>query len=537
MRQWILGLIAAPSAGTLVLPARPPRGVNSFDYQYDRRVNPSVPAWNETTFRALATAQAAQLLPSGYDTIVIDGGWSADLIDANGRPAPDPVQWPSSAGGKGFGPLADWTHALGLKFGIWTLRGVAPGAIAAKCPVLGADPPTTIDQIAYNPATCPASADTRRWCNCTWDVQGRGVDASHPGAQPFYDSLVQLYADWGVDLIKWDCMYDDGMATAAFAREEQLAVAAVRKVARPMVLSLSPGGGMTPESAAWVGGYAAGHAPTASNSSSSSSSSIGDGGGGSSSSVVAAAATAATATAVPAPQASMYRVTGDFHSRPLSWIDGLGEHAFVVSNLSAAFPGIIGANGTWPDLDLLDLGEYSGYYGTPAAQLHASMWMIARSPLMYGGKLPIDDATTLNLVTNADALLVNERSSGLRSSYAGDCRCTLKGRQHGHACRPLALPDAVPCVATWWSDVGGCKAVALLNIGNSTTADVGVSFAQIGLDAGGSYSARDVYEMADLPAQAGGFRLAVPARGGALLLVSESGAAGCVAGHRFLEAN
>ena len=502
--SFLLG-IAVPAFGTLVLPARPPRGVNSFDYQYDRRMNPTVPAWNETTFRALATAQVSQLLPSGFDTIVIDGGWSANLIDAHGRPMPDPVQWPSSAGGKGFKPLADWTHDLGLKFGIWTLRGVAPQAIAAKSPVLGSSPPTTIDRIVYDPNTCPRTATEQRWCNCTWDVQGRGVDPDKPGAQAFYTSLVELYAGWGVDFIKMDCLYDDGSPVATFSREEELAVAAVRASERDLVLSLSPGGGMTPESAAWVAGYAGGHAPK----------------GG-----TTAAAPVASAQQQQ-QQATMYRVTGDFHSRPLSWIDGLGEHVFVVGNLTAAFPDIIGANNTWPDLDILDLGAYSDYFGTPAAQLHATIWAMARSPLMFGGKLPIEDATTLNLVTNKDALVVNEHSTGLRVSYAGDCRCSMKGRKHGNACRPLALPNAVPCVATWWSDVGACKAVAVLNIGNSTTANVNVSFAQIGLP-NGTYSVQHVYEGISEPAQTAGFRVSVPARGGSLLLVSKPGSPSCV---------
>ena len=223
----------------------------------------------------------------------------------------------------------------------------------------------------------------------------------------------------------------------------------------------------------------------------------------------------------------MYRVTGDFHSRPLSWIDGLGEHVFVVGNLTTAFAGIIGANNTWPDLDILDLGAYSGYFGTPAAQLHAAIWMMARSPLMYGGKLPIEDAATLNLLTNKDALMINAHSTGLRVLYAGDCRCSMKGRKHGHACRPLALPDAAPCVSTWWSDVGACKAVAVLNIGNSTSADVDVSFAQIGL-ADGAYHVQHVFEGSSAQSQPAGFRVSVPARGGSLLLVSKLSTTSCV---------
>ena len=48
--------------------------------------------------------------------MVIDGGWHLP-ISPNGFPMPDPERWPSASGGKGFKPLADWTHSLGLKFG------------------------------------------------------------------------------------------------------------------------------------------------------------------------------------------------------------------------------------------------------------------------------------------------------------------------------------------------------------------------------------------------------------------------------------
>jgi hypothetical protein len=112
----------------LVHPTIPPRGMNSFDIQYAHR-NPNataVPIWNETEFRRLASAMASQLLPVGFDTIVIDGGWAGNTIDGHGRPTPNTDMWPSAAGGKGFKPLADWTHSLGLKFGVWTLRGVLP---------------------------------------------------------------------------------------------------------------------------------------------------------------------------------------------------------------------------------------------------------------------------------------------------------------------------------------------------------------------------------------------------------------------------
>lgn len=353
----------------------------------------------------------------------------------------------------------------------------------------------------YSPATCPTTAP--RWCNCTWDSQGRGVDPSRSGAQAYYDSVVQLYADWGVDLIKWDCMYDGNVA--AYSGEEELAVAAVRKATRPMVLSLSPGGGMAPDAAAWAAGYPGGRGPA----------------GGSAS--------------APAERATMYRVTGDFHSRPKAWIDGLGEHVFVVGNLSSAYPGIFGANNTWPDLDIVDLGAYSAYHNTPAAQLHAAIWMMARSPLMFGGKMPIDDSTTLNLVTNQDALLINELSAGLKVSYSGDCRCSLKGATNGHACRPNAPKGAEPCVATWSSNVGSCKAVAVLNIGLSTAVGVEVTYRRIGLPkTTEGYTVRHVYEKLAVPGDARGFNVTVPSRGGSLMLVARASAPGCVPGHHFV---
>ena len=154
--------IVAQCSARLVLPSSPPMGFNSFDIQYDRRANPQVPIWNETLFRQIAPAMATQLLPHGYDTIVIDGGWSAGYVDENGRPTPNPGQWPSAAEGVGFKALADWTHSLGLKFGVWSLRGVLPYAVQHKLAVKGSNPPTTIDQIIYQ--TCDSTKSSLpRW--------------------------------------------------------------------------------------------------------------------------------------------------------------------------------------------------------------------------------------------------------------------------------------------------------------------------------------------------------------------------------------
>ncbi|MCR4674063.1 MAG: alpha-galactosidase, partial [Lachnospiraceae bacterium] len=45
-------------------------------------------------------------------------------MDEYSRFQPDPNRFPSSIGGKGFGPLAEKIHDMGLKFGIHVMRGI-----------------------------------------------------------------------------------------------------------------------------------------------------------------------------------------------------------------------------------------------------------------------------------------------------------------------------------------------------------------------------------------------------------------------------
>jgi hypothetical protein len=79
-------------------------------------------------------------------------------------------------------------------------------------------------------------------------------------------------------------------------------------------------------------------------------------------------------------RATFYRVTNDFHANEPN---ALAEHAFVAGNLSSKFSGL---NNTYLDLDIMDLGVDSPYHGTPAARLHAAVWMMSRSALMFAGE-------------------------------------------------------------------------------------------------------------------------------------------------------
>ena len=104
--------------------ATPPLGWNSWDCF---GVNVT-----EAEVRANAEFMATHLKQFGWEYIVVDLGWYGPdatkdnykqpemnmLIDEYGRLIPDPGRFPSSAGGRGFKPLADYVHSLGLKLGI-----------------------------------------------------------------------------------------------------------------------------------------------------------------------------------------------------------------------------------------------------------------------------------------------------------------------------------------------------------------------------------------------------------------------------------
>ena len=70
---------------------------------------------------------------------------------------------------------------------------------------------------------------------------------SQPKGQAYYDSIIELYASWGVDFIKCDdiCNTDNLVehSPGAYARKHEVEMLsrAIAKAGRPMVLSLSPG--------------------------------------------------------------------------------------------------------------------------------------------------------------------------------------------------------------------------------------------------------------------------------------------------------
>lgn len=220
---------AAGAPPPALLAPTPPMGWNSW--------NSFATTITEAQARETAAIMASKLLPFGYDIFTIDIQWyepeassytySADptpAMDGYGRLLPAPNRFPSSAGGRGFAPLATDVHRLGLRFGVHLMRGIPRLAVKRNLPIFGT---------RYRAADIANTASI-----CPWNPDMYGVDMTKPGAQAYYDSVFRLFAEWGVDFVKMDDMsrpYD------AHAPEIEAAHKAIIASGRPILLSLSPG--------------------------------------------------------------------------------------------------------------------------------------------------------------------------------------------------------------------------------------------------------------------------------------------------------
>ncbi len=207
----------------------PPMGWNSWD-NFATTIT-------EAQAKEQADYMAAHLKSHGWQYLVVDIQWyepgakSHDYrknavltLDDYGRLLPAPNRFPSSVDGAGFKPLADYVHALGLKFGIHLMRGIPRQAVDRNLPVFGTK--LHAQDIANRASICP------------WNPDMYGVDTSKPGAQDYYNSVFDLIASWGVDYVKVDDIarpYDEHKNEIEAIRR------AIDRTGRPIVLSLSPG--------------------------------------------------------------------------------------------------------------------------------------------------------------------------------------------------------------------------------------------------------------------------------------------------------
>ena len=199
----------------------------------------------------------------------------------------------------------------------------------------------------------------------TWLHDMYTIDATKKGAQEYYSSIFKLYATWGLDFVKVD-----DLTEPYHTDEVEMIRKAIDNCGREIVLSTSPG--ETPIAQA----------------------------------------------AHIQQHANMWRTVGDFWD---SWPQ-LKEHFAVFERWNKwRIPG------GYPDGDMLPLGHIGirAERGNPRMSAFTqqeqymlmTLWSIFKSPLMFGGNLPDNDAFTLSLLTNKDVVNVLNNSINNRQLF------------------------------------------------------------------------------------------------------------------------
>jgi hypothetical protein len=209
-------------------------------------------------------------------------------------------------------------------------------------PVLGTD--VTADMVAD-----PSSI-------CEWNPDMYGIRNTEAG-QKYYDSILQLYASWGVDFIKVDDICATGPHPRKYSRKHEVEMLhkAIKNCRRDIVLSLSPGPADVTES--WH--YSR--------------------------------------------NANMWRITDDFWD---NW-----ETLLYMFDRCEKWQDHV-RPGNWPDCDMLPLGKVGKHFGQERDCLFTkeeqktmmSLWCIFGSPLMLGAEMTLLDEWTLSLLQNKDLL-------------------------------------------------------------------------------------------------------------------------------------
>ena len=338
----------------------PPMGWNSWDCY-----GPNV---TEAEVKANADYMATNLKPYGWEYIVVDIRWYVANdkshgynetdpqynIDSFGRFQPAVNRFPSSADGKGFKPLADYLHSKGLKLGIHIMRGVPVVAVKNKLPIK-----------ASNATAADIYSDSMQ---CPWLHDMYTIDANKNGAQAYYNSIVNMYAQWGVDFIKCD-----DLSRPYHKAEIEMLRKAIDNCGRKILLSMSPG-----ETPIAEGEHAMNHA-------------------------------------------NMWRTIDDFWD---NWPE-LKAHFDIFKRWNQ-----YRTIGAYPDGDMLPLGhlgikaergeDRQSLFTEDEQRTVMTLWAMFKSPMMFGGDLPTSNSFSISLLKNKEILNILQNSTNNRELFRRD---------------------------------------------------------------------------------------------------------------------
>lgn len=371
-----------------------PKGWNSWDCYYS--------TVNEKLVMQNAKYMKERLLKYGWEYVVIDirwyanhpslgGGWYNQTnnpdcqLDEYGRYVPSPTRFPSAmrnGRNEGFKALADSLHNMGLKFGIHIMRGMPKYILDApsKYKLKGAEDKSW--SLVYKNSTP----------ECAW-LQDNLTIRKNTYGQLYYNSIVDLYASWGVDFIKVD-----DMSRPYYTDEIEMLRKAIDQCGRPIVLSLSPG------------------------------------------------KTAYDQIDHLHQHANQWRMMDDLWDR---WDDVKAVFK------EAAYWSQHHVQGCYADCDMLPLGQISmtvadkGYANADAGRKTnltkneqytlMSLWGICHSPLFFGGEMTKNDTFTNSLLTNEDFLRMHAVGANARQVSNEEGKIVWTSEDPDNGVRWLAL--------------------------------------------------------------------------------------------------
>ncbi len=277
----------------------PPMGWNSWN-----RFGCNV---DEVLIKKMADAMVESgMKNAGYQYIIIDDCWQGER-DSLGFIQADPKRFPS-----GIKALSDYIHSKGLKFGIYSCAG---------------------------------------WKTC----------GGRPGSRGYEFQDAKKYAEWGIDYLKYDWCYTEGLnAEGAYLTMRNALYAA----GRPIVFSLCEWGNNKP----WEWAKNIGH---------------------------------------------LWRTTGDItncfdcvvdHGSWKSW--GVMQILDMQKDLRA-----YAGPDHWNDPDMLEVGNGMTINEDRA---HFSMWCMLSAPLIAGNDLSNMSKETLDILTNIEVINVDQDSLGIQ---------------------------------------------------------------------------------------------------------------------------
>jgi alpha-galactosidase len=286
-----------------IIAATPPMGWNSW--------NAFACNIDESRIKAAADALVSGGMKNvGYQFVNVDDCWM------NGRDASGNIQYDKTKFPSGISGLASYVHDKGLKFGIYS---------------------------APNTGTCEG-------------LYGSPAKPTvYVGSLGHEQADAKLYAEWGVDLLKYD---DCGGPQSAFATMRD----ALRATGRPILYSINPYDGNT---------------------------------------CVPTGAHTSTCGLDLAGIANMWRISADIKA---TWND-----IIRIVDIEASLSAYAGP-GHWNDPDMLEVGN--GSLTETENRAHFSLWAMLAAPLIAGNDLTSMSAATKAILTNAEVIAVDQDPLG-----------------------------------------------------------------------------------------------------------------------------